>query len=347
MSSGVFINMRSQTSGLRGVQRYAAEVQRRLADRIIPLAPTRPLHGLRGHLWDQTVVPRKVGNALLWSPANTGPLCVANQVLTVHDLGSLEHPEWYNAKFSAWYHWLVPKLIKRVRRVITLSQFSCERVLALVGVERSKVVVVPAGVDARFCPRAPDEITEVRDRLGIPSPHYILSLGAIEPRKNLHRLLTAWASCVTRLPQEIWLVVAGAKAPSNVFSVVELSDIPPRVHFASFVQDENLPALYSGALALAYVSVYEGFGLPALEAMASGTVPIVANNTSVPEVVADAGLQVNPHEVEEIGAAIQRLVDDSELRETLRQRAIRRSALFDWERASALTWKVLREAQTT
>lgn len=346
-NSQVFINMRSQTAGLHGVQRYTAELQQRLADRVITVAPGKPMQGVRGHLWEQAVLPRIVGKGLLWSPANTGPLRLANQVLTIHDVASLEHPEWFNAVFAIWYRWLTPELLKRVRRVITVSRFSRERLLTLCNIDESKIVVIPEGVDGRFRPRCAGEIARVRRDLGIPSPHYVLSLAALEPRKNLRRLLAAWSCCLARLPEEIWLVLAGASAPSNVFSGVEVADIPPRVHFVGFVADDHLPALYSGALALVYVSIYEGFGLPALEAMASGTVPIVAGNTSLPEVVGDAGLRVNPYDAEEIAAAIERVVDDSDLRETLEARAVRHSRQFSWECAANLTWGVLSEAMAS
>jgi glycosyltransferase involved in cell wall biosynthesis len=343
----VFVNLRSQSAGLRGVQRYTAQVQRRLADRVMPVAPRSPMQGVRGHLWEQTVLPRMIGDALLWSPANTGPLSIANQVVTIHDLGSIEHPEWYSPLFAAWYRWLTPELIKRVRRVITTSRFSRERLLARINVDQSKVVVVNGGVDVNFCPRPEDEIARVRSDLAIPSPHYLLSFGALEPRKNLPRLLAAWSSCVVRLPEEIWLVIAGASAPRNVFNRLELGELPPRVHLAGFVADADLPALYSGALAMAYVSLYEGFGLPALEAMASGTVPIVSDNTSLPEVVGDAGVCVNPFDVEQIAAAIEHVIDNSELRAALRVRAAEQSRRFTWERAAVQTWTVLSEAMTS
>jgi glycosyltransferase involved in cell wall biosynthesis len=344
--SPVFINLRSQSAGQRGVQRYTAEVQRRLADRVTPVAPRSPMQGVRGHLWEQTVLPGMIGDALLWSPANTGPLSIANQVLTVHDLGSLEHPEWYSRLFAAWYRWLTPELLKRVRRVITVSRFSRERLLGLVNIDQSKVVVVPGGVDAMFCPRPSDEIARVRNDLGIPSPHYLLSLGALEPRKNLPRLLAAWSSCVARLPEEIWLVIAGASASRKVFNLVELGELPARVHLAGFVADADLPGLYSGALAMVYISLYEGFGLPALEAMASGTVPIVSSNTSLPEVVGDGGLFVDPFDIEQIAAAIEQLIGDSEHRAALRARAIQQSRHFSWELTALQTWTVLSEAMT-
>jgi glycosyltransferase involved in cell wall biosynthesis len=343
----VYINLRSQSAGQRGVQRYTAEVQRRLADRVMPVAPRSPMQGVRGHLWEQTVLPRMIGDSLLWSPANTGPLSIANQVLTIHDLGSLEHPEWYSRLFAAWYRWLTPELIRRVRRVITISRFSRERLLALANIDESKVVVVSPGVDATFRPRQQEEIARVCTDLAIPSPHYLLSLGALEPRKNLSRLVAAWSLCVARLPEEIWLVIAGASAPRNVFNILELGELPPRLHLAGFVADSDLPALYSGALAMVYVSLYEGFGLPALEAMASGTVPIVSGNTSLPEVVGDAGVCVNPFDIEQIAAAIEHVIDDSEHRAALRIRATRQSQHFSWERAAVQTWAVLSQVMTS
>ena len=345
--SQVFVNLRSQSAGLRGVQRYTAQVQRRLADRVMPVVPHTPMQGIRGHLWEQTVLPRMIGDALLWSPANTGPLSIANQVLTIHDLGSIEHPEWYSRLFAAWYRWLTPELMKRVRRVITISRFSRERILALVNIDESKVVVVSPGVDAMFRPRPDQEIKRVCSDLGIPSPHYLLSLGALEPRKNLSRLVAAWSSCVERVPEEIWLVIAGASAPRKVFNRLELGELPPRVHLAGFVADGNLPALYSGALAMVYVSLYEGFGMPALEAMASGTVPIVSGNTSLPEVVGDAGVCVNPFDIEQIAGAIEHVIDDSEHRAALRIRATQQSQRFSWERAAVQTWTVLSQAMAS
>jgi glycosyltransferase involved in cell wall biosynthesis len=340
----VFINMRSQTAGLSGVQRYTAELQRRLSDRLTMVAPPTPMQGIRGHLWEQAVLPRIVGKSLLWSPANTGPLSTTHQVLTIHDIASIEHPEWFSNLFSFWYRWLTPELLKRVRRVITISRFSREQLLKLVNIDEAKVVVIPGGVDERFRPQCADKVTAFTKELGLPSPYYILSLATIEPRKNLRRLLVAWALCATRLPEDIWLVVAGSTASTKVFSRLEMGEIPPRVYFAGFVRDDCLPLLYSGALALVYISVYEGFGLPALEAMASGTVPIVADNTALPEVIGHAGLSVNPYDTEQIAAAIQRVVDDSGLRTTLESRAILQSRHFNWDRTASLTWDVLSEA---
>ena len=337
----IFINARSQTAGLSGVQRYAVELQRRIGRSLTPIAPRRPMQGVKGHLWEQAVLPTVVRNGFLWSPANSGPLAVRKQLLTVHDVASLDHPEWFSSAFAAWYRWMTPRLACRVQRVITPSEFSKQRLLALTAIEKSRVVVIPGAADGRFCPRPPQEVERVKDSLNIRSPYYVLSLGTLEPRKNLHRLLAAWASCVSDLPDEISLVIAGPGGATRVFSRLEFGSAPPRVHFTGFVADCDLPALYSGALALAFVSLYEGFGLPALEAMACGTVPVVSNNTALPEVVGQAGLLVNPFDSESIAAGIKRIVNDFELRQKLKIQAIRRSGEYSWERAAERTWDLI------
>lgn len=337
----IFVNTRSQTSGLSGVQRYTLELLRRIGSRLTPVAPSRATQGAKGHLWEQTVLPILVRNGLLWSPANSGPLAIRRQLLTVHDVASLDHPEWYSPTFAAWYRWMTPRLVRRVQHVITLSEFSKKRLLALTSTNEANVVVIPGAADVRFCPQSPQEVERVRQSVKIPSPNYILSLGTLEPRKNLRRLLAAWASSVANLPDDIWLVIAGRRGSSRVFNSYDFESVPPRVHFTGFVADSDLPALYSGALALVYVSVYEGFGLPALEAMACGTGPVVANNTALPEVVGEAGLLVNPFDIQAIAAGITRIVHEPGLRQQLKMRAIKRSKEFSWERAADLTWNVI------
>jgi glycosyltransferase involved in cell wall biosynthesis len=300
------------------------------------------MQGVKGHLWEQLVLPRIAGDGFLWSPANSGPLTVTRQVLTIHDVASLDHPEWYSKPFALWYRWLTSKLVHRVRRVITVSEFSKQRLIALSGIEESRVVVIPPGVNRYFYRRPTREIEQVRRSLRIPAARYVLSLGVREPRKNLHHLLVAWASCVSDLPDDVWLVIAGAGGSRRVFSDYRLGFVPSRVHFTGFVPDGDLPALYSGAVALVYVSLYEGFGLPALEAMACGTVPIVSDNAAIPEVVGSAGLLVSPSDKEAIAAGIKRIVREGGLRCKLQVAGVRRSAKFSWERSADLTWKIVK-----
>jgi glycosyltransferase involved in cell wall biosynthesis len=290
------------------------------------------------------MLPLQVGERLLWSPANTGPVALRRQVLTIHDAAPLDHPEWFGAKFAGWYRWLLPALARRVRLIITGSEFSKRRLIEACGADDAAVSVIPHGVDERFYPRGPDEVRQVIERLGIPSDQYVLSLASIEPRKNLPRLLEAWSMITDRTGAGVWLVVAGAIGKRRIFREMKLGRLPPRVHFAGFVDDEHLPALYSGAMLLAYPSLYEGFGLPVLEAMAAGTVPITGNDTAPAEVARDAGILVDVTRAEAIAEAIVTLIEDSALRATLRSRSIERSKLFTWESAAKATWQVLTQA---
>jgi glycosyltransferase involved in cell wall biosynthesis len=332
------------SAGLSGVQRYVGEVCSRLGSKLQTIAPARPLQGFRGHLWEQCLLPGKIQSRMLWSPANTGPLFFANQVVTVHDLATLDHPEWFAPKFAAWYRCMIPRLVRNARRLIVGSEFTKSRLIDTVAADAAKISIIPNGVDERFRPCAPDDIDAVRQRLGIPSARYVLSIGTLEPRKNLNGQLEAWSRCVDRLPADTWLVVAGRAGQPHVFGDTSQDRLPDRVHFTGFVPDADLPMLYSGSLALLYPSFYEGFGLPALEAMAAGTVPIVSNSTSLPEVVADGALLVDPADNAAIATAIECLVTNPQLRQELGARAIRRARAFTWERTAAMTWEVLCQA---
>ena len=336
--------MRSGMAGLTGVQRYTHELLRRLDGRVRAIFPKHCLNGVIGHLWEQTVLSVLARGHLLWSPANVGPLSIRHQVLTIHDLACIEHPEWFDRRFAAWYRCIIPLLARRVTRLITVSEFTRRRLLHLTGLPESRVLVIPNGVDERFRPRTAHEIKHVKQKIGIYPDTYVLGVGTVEPRKNLPQLLNAWRLSEPCLPADVWLVIVGAQGKSHIFRATKIESIPSRVLFTGFVADDDLPALYSGAVALAYPSMYEGFGLPALEAMASGTVPIVADSTALPEVVGDAGLLVNPSRTEDLAAAITRIVEDSELRDELSRRGIDRIREFTWERAADRTWRALEEA---
>ncbi len=341
----ILVNTRTLSSKLTGVQRYTLELLQRFGDRVGAVAPKRHLSGIKGHAWEQFILPLRISNNLLWSPSNTGPLAVRRQVVTIHDVVPMDHPEWLNPRFAAWYRFLTPRLVRRVSGVIADSEFTKTRLLERTGIAEGKVTVVMLGVDHRFAPQDSETIEYAVRNLGLPTKHYILSIGSLEPRKNLGRLLRAWETVYRRLPEDVWLVVSGAKGKSLVFQdVPELKALPPRVFLSGHVADELLPPLYAGALAFAYLSVYEGFGLPPLEAMASGTPALVGNRASLPEVVGDAAVQVDPFDIEAIGDGLLRLVEDRSLREELAQKGLERAKQFSWDRTAEQTWRVLEEA---
>jgi glycosyltransferase involved in cell wall biosynthesis len=344
-STDILVNARSLSASITGVQRYADELCKRLDGRIVRISPGRPMHGPVGHLWEQLCLPRLAAGRVLWSPANAGPVSFERQVVTFHDIAVLDHPEWFGKRFAAWYRWLVPRLARRVKRIVAVSEFTKSRLVDALGVDASKIAVIPNGVDERFSHASRSECCELRRRLPVPRSAYVLSVGSLEPRKNLGRLLEAWSQCVDHIPPSVWLVISGIKGASQVFRNAPAMSLPRRVHLTGYVPESELPALYRGALTLVYPSVYEGFGLPALEAMASGVPPIVGDNTSLPEIVSDAGLWIDPHNVEAIAEAITRMVNDVDLREELSRRSLARSRLFDWNNTARATWNVLSEVR--
>src|SRR5450755_4096424 len=234
--AAIALNARFYSHVPTGMQRYGIEMANRLSDVLDVVRPASPLRGASGHLWEQVFLPAASGNRLLWSPNNTGPLAVARQVCTMHDIIPVEHPEWFNARFAAWYQWLLPKLTHRAQHLIAVSDFTKQRLVERFGIKPEKITVVWNGVDAGFRPRTSVEIAEVREALGIQTPRYLLSLGSLEPRKNLRRLLATWGRVRPELPQDLSLVVVGAKGSAKVFQDAAITELPEGVHFTGYAR---------------------------------------------------------------------------------------------------------------
>jgi glycosyltransferase involved in cell wall biosynthesis len=265
----------------------------------------------------------------LWSPANSGPLIVAHQVLTLHDLSPLENPSWFAPSFARWYRLLLPGLLPRVNRVIVPSNYVREQLLSRFRLVDERVVVVPGGVDgAVFHPHAPHT-------LDLPV-RYVLFVGSLQPRKNLSGLLEAWQSIKEVVP-DVWLVIAGAS--SKVFRALELP-VYERVSILGYVPDASLPGLYANAKLVCLPSFDEGFGLPVLEAMACGTPVIASAAGALPEVVGDAGLLFDPADTSAIAGALLRCLQDGELRESLQARGMSRVKQFSWQASAEKIWSV-------
>jgi len=329
------VNGRYLLQRLTGIQRYAHEIVSRWEP--VPIhKPSVGGKGASGHLWEQFRLPT-LARGPLWSPGTTGPLAVRRQVVTIHDTAFVDHAECFSKLFAAWYQWLVPRLARRVRRIITVSQFSKQRIIEVCRVPEEKVEVILSGVGPQFQPQPAELLAHARTELKLPE-RYVLCVCSLEPRKNLRRLLEAWSRMPAR-PANLHLVLAGAKG--NIFHDLEFDAAPANVQLAGYVGDDLLPALYAGAEFFAFPSLYEGFGLPVLEAMASGTPVLCSNSTSLPEVAGDAAVLVDPLQVESIAAALQRLADDSTLRATLRERGLARAKTFNWNSAARQTWDVL------
>ena len=342
------VNLRTLGHFTTGVQRYLHGILPHLKNEFLEIKPHRSLQGIAGHFWEQTVLPWQLNGSLLWSPGNTGPLGVDRQVITIHDASSLEHPEWFEPKFSAWYRFMLPRLAKKVRRIITVSEIMKTRLASLLSIAEDRVVAIPNGVEPQFHPAPSDAIVELRTRLSLEGP-FILYVGSLEPRKNLPRLLEAWAQVNSA---EFELVVAGSVG--HVFRQTKLANTN-HVKLIGRVSDIDLPVLYSAAHAFVFPSLYEGFGLPPLEAMACGCPVLSSSSTSLPEVCGPAFdplnggqgavLYFDPFDTSSIAHALATMLTlPSTFRTDMVVAAQKQAARFSWETSAKSTLEVLRNA---
>ncbi len=277
---------------------------------------------------------------LLFVPAHVLPLARPRRtVVTIHDLGYLFFPQAHPPRRRLELHWSTAWNARRATRIIAVSRATRDDLIRHYHVPAERIRVVHHGVEPRFRPTADPAALA---RYGLPD-RYLLYLGTLQPRKNLERLLAAYA----RLPQDAPpLVLAGARGWyfQRIAAAMAEHGLAGRVLLSGYIADPDVPAVLSAATALLYPSLYEGFGLPALEAMACGTPVVAANTSSLPEVVGEAGLLVDPLRVEEIAAAVRRLLADDGLRADLARRGRDRAGLFTWERCARETMAVLEEA---
>ncbi len=264
----------------------------------------------------------------------------ARAIVTVHDLSFMRTPECAEPSLRAYLNKVVPRSIQRADLILADSHNTKRDIIELLGVDARKIQVVPAGVGERFHP-IDDEATleKVRRRYHLEEP-FILSVSTLEPRKNFTGLIEAYAqliergSQIQRIPHK--LVIAGAKGwlYEEIFATVERLGLAERVIFPGFVAEEDLPALYNLADLLAFPSLYEGFGLPPLEAMACGTPVVTSNSSSLPEIVGGVGIMVEATDTEGLVEAMRRALQDGELRRSMIEKGLEQAKKFSWRKAA-------------
>jgi glycosyltransferase involved in cell wall biosynthesis len=333
------VNLRTLGYGITGVQRYLLSLLPHMPSMLDTVKPSQALQGIKGHVWEQLYLPTLLRRRLLWSPGNTGPITVSRQVLTVHDAASLDHPEWFERKFALWYNALLPRLVRKVRAIITVSNFSRERIVQLTGVPPEAVHVISNGVEPRFRPADAKVVDEAKARFDLHCP-YLLYVGSLEPRKNLKLLIEAW-----QLGNFAGATLAVVGASGHLFQRLQFDPVPEGVRLLGRVEDQILPALYSGAAGFVYPSVYEGFGLPPLEAMACGCPVAVSDIPAHREVCGETAMYFDPFSPEELSLKLEALLRlDSSTRSSYVEGGLRHAAIFGWERAASQTWHVLEDA---
>jgi glycosyltransferase involved in cell wall biosynthesis len=309
---------------LGGVERWARELAARLPalrpGGYVVLRPPLRLAHRAGHAWEQAVLParaRRLGARVLLCPANLAPLASARTAIVVHDAAALRHPGWYSAAYAAWQRAVLPALVRRARTLITVSEFSRRELAELAGADPARVAVIPGGVDERFRPYAEPP----RGALGLSRP-YVLCVASHSARKNLAALVPAARALAA---DGIDVVVAGGHRPQFAREVG--LDV---LRLLGPVGDDLLPGLYAGALAFALPSRYEGFGLPVLEAMASGTPVVAAAAGALPDTCGGAAVLVEP-DGEAFAAALTALAGDERERARLGAAGLERAAGFSWD----------------
>ena len=296
--------------------------------------------------WEQLVQPwtlRRIGADLVHGPVFIAPVVAScPAVITIHDLSFIRFPALFRPTNRLYLTLMARLSARRARRVIAVSAHAAAETTQLLGVPPERIDVIYHGVDPVFRPLPDDEIAAFRQRQGVPD-RFVLFLGTLEPRKNLIRLLEAFGRIYNGV---VKLVLAGGKGwlYDELFARVENLGLGETVIFPGYVKGDDLPLWYNAATVVAYPSLYEGFGLPVLEAQACGTPVLTSNVSSLPEAAGDAALMVDPYDVEALATELNRLLTDASLRHELRERGLVHARQFSWPRTAQETARVYRRA---
>jgi glycosyltransferase involved in cell wall biosynthesis len=313
-----------------------------------PVTVWTPCHH-RLERWTLGAEVARLGLDLLHSPDFIPPAFGARRfVITVHDLNFLYYPQFLTPDARRYYVGQIEWAIGRAAHILADSEATRRDLIDVLGVEADRVTTVHLAADPAFRPLSSSEVKPVLARYALP-PGYLLFVGTLEPRKNVLGLLSAYRMLLDRQATDAVLVMVGGRGwlYDEVFRRVDELGLSERVHFLHSVPDADLPALYNGAVLLTTPSFYEGFGLPALEAMACGRPVVVSDRGSLPEVVASAGVLVDPDEPAAIAEGLEAVLTDGALRERLRADGLARAASFTWEETARRTLAVYRRALTS
>lgn len=265
------------------------------------------------------------------------------KITFVYDMGYKAHPETVRRKTRDLLNLALSKSCKRADHIITISEFSKSEIIKYLDIPEDKISIMPCGVDtAVYHPNYSNaDIKTVKEKYKLQGD-YLLYLGTLEPRKNIERFIQAYAQLKRENPNIPKLVLAGRKGwmYESIFATVKSLQMENDIIFTGYIEACDAPILIKGATIFLFPSIYEGFGMPPLEAMACGTPVLVSNVSSLPEVVGDAGVQVNPFSIDSIKEGMELLITDEQKRMELSCKGLERSKLYTWDRATEIVQKV-------
>ena len=330
---------------------YRLYLSAALPEGLLPRHPhaTTRLIGLP-RLWTHVGLSREMLRDppdVLFVPSHVLPLrAPPRSVVVVYDVGHRLFPRAHAFSERLYLEWSIRRHVRIATRLLTISEASRRDLVRLYGADPARIDVAYPAVDQRFRPASAEEIDRARRRHGLADP-YVLHLGTIKPRKNLPRLVEAFARA--DLPRDVQLVLGGMTTYGGgpLEEAIRARGLEQRVKRLAYVPDADLAGLFSGAACVAIVSLYEGFGMPALEALACGAPLLASNRGSLPEIASEAAVIVDPLNVDAIKAGLERLTGDASLRDELQQRGPARAADFKWSAAARVTRDALEAAFQT
>jgi glycosyltransferase involved in cell wall biosynthesis len=299
-----------------------------------------PVHGTKGHLkrllWTQFQLPKIYQNLksqLLFSPIPEAPLYTNCRFIVMsHDIIPLRFPKRFSP-LTQYHRYYVPQVLKQAQHILCNSQSTANDVTQFYNIPSNKITPILLA-----CDRSHFQF------LNLPTRNYFLYIGRQDPYKNLERLITAFSALPNRNDYELWLAGPYDQRYSPLLEIqTQELGINHLVKFLNYVSYDELPIIINQAIALVFPSLWEGFGLPVLEAMACGTPVITSNISSLPEVAGDAAILINPYNIEEITAAMKIIINDSETRKQLSEKGLKRANQFTWEKTGLATVEVLKE----
>lgn len=296
--------------------------------------PVECVGRLKGQLWEQLELPFYARNSFLVNCCNTAPAFMQRQLSIIHDVATVRCPEAYGRLFRLWYRLLVPRVYRSSASVCTVSQFSKAELKVIYG-PRDDVGLIPLAVDHmhRF---VPDH--SIFERTGVGAKPYVLAVSSLSPHKNFDAILAAFSQLGL---SGVELVIAGG-ANSKVFAGGG-GNLGGMVRAVGYVSDSELKALYESALCFVFPSLYEGYGLPPVEAMSCGCPVLASNAASIPEVCGDAAVYFDPTNIDQLASQLVRLFDDPATLELMRSRGFERSARLSWRKSAAILVEEIRK----